>query len=197
MEKKSKFISDSIRIEIVMEQRMCNDCKKSSTEYFELLSQIRMVYFEDVYEIKKKIFNLFENNFEKINKIEEVSNGFDIYFRYSGEMNKVSKLLEKYYLIDEIRSKKLVGKNNLKSVDVFRYFQSITLINIEKNDKILLKGEEYYIKAINNNTELVLLDCVTGSKKMITYSIVKDYIKLLKKNAYGKEIKNLKDKEFK
>ena len=183
-----KSIKDSIRLEIEMEQRMCNDCRKSSTEYYELLSQIRVIYFDDIYEIKKKIFDLFEKNFVSINKVEEISNGFDVYFRNHGEMNKVSKMLLNKFLIDEIRSKKLVGKNNLKSVDVFRYYQSITLVNIEKNDKILLKGEEFFVKAINNNSEFVLLDCVTGAKKMITYSIVKDYIKLLEKNAYNKKI---------
>ena len=177
-------MKDNIRIEIVMEQKMCNDCRKSSTEYYELLSQIRVLYFDDVYEIKKKIFSMFESKFESVNKIEEISNGFDIYFRYHGEMNKVSKMLENKFLIDEIRSKKLVGKNNLKSVDVFRYYQSITIVNIEKGDKILLKGEEFYIKAINNNTELVLLDCITSAKSRITYSIVKNYIKLLEKKAY-------------
>ncbi len=178
-------MKDSIRIEIDMEQKMCNDCRKSSTEYYELLSQIRVLYFEDMYEIKSKIFKVFEI-FNSINKIEEVDNGFDIYFRHHGEMNKISKLLEKNYLIDEIRSKKLVGKNNLKSVDVFRYYQSVTLVNIEKGDKILLKGEEFIIKAINNNTELVLLNCLTGAKKAITYNIVKDYIKLLEKHSNNK-----------
>ena len=29
-------MKDSIRIELDMEQRMCNDCRKSSTEYFEI-----------------------------------------------------------------------------------------------------------------------------------------------------------------
>lgn len=185
-------MKDSIRLEINMEQRMCNDCKKSSTEYYELLSQVRVLYFEDMYEIKKKIFSLFES-FNSINKIEEVSNGFDIYFRYHGEMNKVYRMLLKGFLIDEIRSKKLVGKNQLKSVDIYRYYQSITLVNIEKNDKISLKGDEYYIRAINNNSELILLNCVSGAKKMITYSIVKDYIKLIEKRAYNNKQKEKRE----
>lgn len=172
-------MKDLIRVEFGMEQKMCGRCKKSSSEYYELKTQIRFKYFDDISLVKEKVLKIIEKNFETINKFEEVDNGFELYFRSHGEVNKVSKLFRNYFLIDETRSKKLAGKNLLESKDKYRYFQSVVLINIKKGDKISIKGEEYYIKAINNNSELVLRGLINGRKEVVTYSIVKDYLKFL------------------
>ncbi len=173
---------DKFKIEVDMEQMMCSNCKKSSSEYYELLIQLRTKYFKNEDEIKEEIFNLIEKhlgNLNCINKLEEVDNGFDIYFRTHGIMNKISSIFSKKYMCDEKRSKKLIGRDQLVSKDKYRYFMSLSLINIQKGDKLLIKGEEYFVKAINANSVLILNDAKTGAKRQETYSIVKDYLKKL------------------
>ena len=157
---------------------MCSNCKKSSTEYFELKLQLRFKYYKNIDLIKKEVFSRLEKNFDSINRLEELDNGFDIYFRSYGEMNKISRLFNKYYLCDEKRSKKLIGRDNLVSKDKYRYFQSIILINLVKGNKVIIKGEEFVLKAINGK-DMVLIKEEDGSKKVISYTIVKNYFELI------------------
>jgi len=175
-----------------MNQKMCNNCKKVSEEYYELKLQIRFIYFEDINILDKKkeeIEKLVEKRFNTINKMEEVENGFDFYFREHGEMNKINNLLNKRYFYEEIRTKKIVGHDFLTSKDIWRYTQLIRIINLNVRDEISVKGKDYYIKAFNHN-DLVLRSLDNGSKKVVTYSIVKDYLKLIrKKEDIDKEAK--------
>ncbi|MCA9495423.1 MAG: hypothetical protein KC589_00635 [Nanoarchaeota archaeon] len=171
-------MKDSFRIEMELEQKMCSNCKKSSTEYFELKLQLRFKYYKNIDLIKKEVFSRLEKNFDSINRLEELDNGFDIYFRSYGEMNKISRLFNKYYLCDEKRSKKLIGRDNLVSKDKYRYFQSIILINLVKGNKVIIKGEEFVLKAINGK-DMVLIKEEDGSKKVISYTIVKNYFELI------------------
>lgn len=175
-------MKDLFRIEMELEQKMCGNCKKSSTEYYELKFQLRFKYYEDMDFMKKEVYSKLEKNFDSINKIEELDNGIDIYFRSHGEMGKVSRLLNKFYLCDEKRSRKLIGRDNLVSKDKYRYFQSITLVNLFKGDEVSIKGEEFIIKAINGKN-LVLINKLDGSKKVIGYSIIKEYMDLVKKRV--------------
>ena len=93
-------IVDELRVEMEMEQKMCSSCKKSSSEYYELLLQIRFIYFEDMMNIKDKALTRILDTFNTVNRLEERDNGFDIYFRSHGEMNKIHSLFVKDYLID-------------------------------------------------------------------------------------------------
>lgn len=175
-------MKDVFRLEIEMDQKMCGSCKKSSSEYYELETQLRFIYFDDLLSIKEKAFDIMEGHFNSINKIDEIENGFNIYFRSHSEMNKMLRLFNRKFLLEEKRSKKLIGNDTLKSKMVYRYFQNITLINIKKGDKISIKGENYFIKAINNNRDLVILHEITGAKKVVSYPIIKDYFRLLEKS---------------
>lgn len=176
-------MKDKIRVEFEMKQMMCNGCKKSSSEYYELKLQLRFTYFEDVNIIREEIVNLLNKNFNTINKVEELDVGCDIYFASLGEINRISKLFNKKYFTEEKRSRKIVGYNFLESKDIWRHTILINIINLEVGDEVSIKGENYYIKAFNKN-ELVLRDLIYGAKKVVNYSIVKDYLKLLnKKNS--------------
>jgi NMD protein affecting ribosome stability and mRNA decay len=174
-------MKEEIRVEIEMEQKMCSFCKKSSSEYYEMLVHLRLKYFRDVDVVKKKMLSKFLND-EKIkkyiNKIDEVPNGYNIYFSSYGIMNKISDLFIKNYLCDEKRSKKLVGRDNLKSKDKYRHFLSLSLVNIKKGDIIRIKGIEYELKALNNNKIMILINSENGSKNQESYGIIKDYLQL-------------------
>lgn len=171
-------MKDKIHIEFEMEQQMCNTCKKISTEYYELKLQIRFTYFNNIEEIKDKVINIINKHLDGINKEEELDNGFDIYFRTLGMKNKISKVFNRQFFVDENITKKIVGHNFLESKDIWRYTQLINIINLKTNDKVSIKGEDYYIKAFNKK-DLVLRHLKTGAKKVVSYNISKDYISKL------------------
>lgn len=173
-------MKDVFRIEYDMEQKMCTICKKSSSEYWNLQTQIRFKYYTDVIEIKKLIHDRLDKTFNSINKLEEIDNGFDIYFRTYSEMNKISSLFSDFLTIEK-RSKKLMGRDKLASKDLYRYYQSVTLINIKVGDRVKIKGINYYIKAINRGGVLILINEELGSKDSFTYSIIEDYFELIEK----------------
>lgn len=173
-------MKDLFRIEIDMEQKMCSICKKSSSEYWNLQSQIRFRFYDDIMKMKELVHNRLVDTFNSINKLEEVDNGFDAYFRTSGDMNKVSSLFSDFLTIEK-RSKKLMGRDQLVSKDLYRYYQSLTLININRGDKVNIKGTEYIIKAINKGGVLVLINQINSNKEVLKYSIIEDYLKLIAK----------------
>lgn len=168
-------MKDKIKVKFEMEQQMCSTCKKTSSEYYELKLQIRFTYFKDIEKIKDEIRELIFKHLEGINKEEELDNGFDIYFRSQGMKNKILKVFSRRYFVDETITKKIVGHNFLESKDIWRYTQLINVINLKTQDKVSIKGEDYYIKAFNKKY-LVLRHLKNGSKKVISYSISKDYI---------------------
>ena len=179
-------MKDNIHIEFEMEQKMCTSCRKSSNEYYELKVQIRFIYFEDNENIINEVKDLFYKNFDTFNKQEENENGLDFYFKYKGEKTKVSRLLNKRYLIEEKSSKTIVGRNFLESIDVWRHTLLVNIINLKVGDKILIKGEEFYIKAFNKK-DLVLRAVKNGSKKVISYLLIKEYLQVLE-HSKGKKM---------
>jgi NMD protein affecting ribosome stability and mRNA decay len=170
-------MKDVIRVEFEMQQKMCSKCKKTSSEYYELKLQIRFVFYsiEELDSIKKEVFELISSNYNNINKFEEVDEGFDFFFRDSSELNKLSHLFNDKYFCEEKRSKKIVGRDFLKSKDIWRYTLLIKIINLKRGDRIYIKGKEYKIENFNKKS-MVLRDIENASKKVLSYSIVKDYI---------------------
>ena len=179
-------IKDRVTVEYEMEQSMSEESKKNFPEYYELKLQIRFVYFDELYEIKKIVFDRITKNIRLINKLEELDNGFDIYIGVHSEMSKIPALFNKDFLIEEKRSKKLIGRDNLRSKNKYRYTQNITLINLKKGDIIAYKGVNKQIKAINKSG-LILIDQETKEKNVLTYSIVKDYLEPVTIQSFQKK----------
>ena len=168
------------RMEVLIEQRMCSSCIRSSSEYYEMKLHLRFKFFNDVQSTKKKVLRLMQDKFDTINKVEEIDNGFDIYFRYHTRMSDILSLFKREYIVSERRSRKLVGYDKLTSKNVYKYFQSLTLVGITCGDEIELKGIEYVVKAVNKDGKLVLLSEDGNTKKVVSYSVVEDYFKVLR-----------------
>lgn len=209
------MIKDSIRVEFEMEQQMSPQAKRFSDEYYELKLQLRFSYFSDeelhndimkekrdkfgnivvdgnnrpVMIKQKAIMNKFaklvEKEFSGINKVEELAKGYDFFFGSLGEMGKISRYFNKYFLVESKHSKKIVGKDFLKFKDIWRHTLLINILNLEVGDKVRIKGTEYYIKAFNKK-ELVLREWESGAKEVVTYAKIKDYFELLEKYAWSK-----------
>lgn len=177
-------MKDVIKVEFEMEQQMSPMAKKGDSDYFEHQLQLRFRHLdleneELVMSEKEKAMKILTNNFNTINKIDELDNGFDVYFGNHSSMNKLLNLFSKDYLVEEKRSRTLTGVDQLKSINRYRYYQSIGLIYLKRGDKVMIKGIPYYIKALNKN-DLVLRHLENGSKKVVSYVIVKDYLELIK-----------------
>jgi hypothetical protein len=209
------MIKDIIHMQIEMEQQMSSNAKRLGDEYFELKLQLRFRYFDqkDLHEssiipkkdkygnvvlddkgkeimvkqkpILKKFGDIVEKEFNGINKVEELDNGFDFFFGSLGEMSKISRYFGKYFLVENKHSKKIVGKDFLKFKDIWRHTLLISVLNLNVGDKVRIKGEEYYIKAFNKK-EMVLREWNTGAKEVVSYTKVKDYFELIEKGAWNR-----------
>lgn len=169
---------DWFRIETQMPQSMCSRCKKISSDYYELKLQIRFLYFrgEEEDKIKQEIKDLVENNLDMINKVEEEDGGFDIYFGTSSMESKISSLFRKYYFLEEKKSRKLVGWDFQNSKRNYRFFQSITIINLHEGDKIFVKGKKYRIDSLSNKEGITLIES-GGKKRNFNFSKIREYIR--------------------
>ena len=61
---------DEFRIELNMEQVLCNTCKKINPEYYEMKLQLKFKYFDNILELKEQCMKILMDNFTTINKIE-------------------------------------------------------------------------------------------------------------------------------
>jgi NMD protein affecting ribosome stability and mRNA decay len=171
-------MKDILHIEIEMPQQMSGDAKKTSEEYHQLKIQFRFLYFADNDSIKEEVLELVKKEFPKINKFEELDNGFDLYFRYHRDSSKVySYLAKRYFCIQEL-NKKVVGKDFLKGVDIYRYTQIIQIMDIRKGRKVFYAGNEYMIEEIHNKN-LVMRNIEDGTKQNLPYQAMADYFKVL------------------
>jgi len=177
------MIKELFKVEIDMEQKMCNFCIRSSEEFFEMKIQIR--YSSDInteYEnsLKKdinKILIWYKDIINIINKKNNKNNKeIDIFFKKNVSYNKIYNFLSKNYLITFKKSNKLVGFDKEVSKKRYKNTFLFEIIDIKKNDKILFKGKEYRVKSIFKNN-ITLIDLATNNKTNITYSINKDIIK--------------------
>jgi NMD protein affecting ribosome stability and mRNA decay len=174
-------MKEKIHFEIELEQKMSNEFKNRDESYFKLELQIRFLYFNEnqIEDLKTQCLKLTEKFNSEINKIKENPNGINIYFRRNQIMTSVSKLFKNKYFCEEKKSKKIIGRDKLRSKDRFKYFLLINIINLNRNDIIEIKGENYKINSIKNQ-ELYVQNIKTTKKEIFTYKLIKDYLK--KKN---------------
>jgi len=173
---------DEFRIETQMADTMCSTCKRINPEYFEMKLQIRFRFFDNIPKLKAEVMDLLIKNFKTINKIDEIGNGYEVFFRDHGQMNKLAQVFKRRWLILDKRTSKIMGKDQLTSKDLFRHTQNITLVNLNIKDIVQIKGIEYWIKAINSGDALVLRRCDNGAKKVMSYKMIENYFKLVEKH---------------
>ena len=167
-------------VEVPLEQKMCNMCTRDSSEYYEMKLHLRFRFFNNTESIKKEVLELIENSFDTINKIEERDSGFDICFRDHAKMNDILSLFKREYVVYEKRSRKLIGYDKLTSKNIYKYFQSLTLVEVSCGDEVELKGIVYIVKSVNKDGKLVLLSKDGNTKKVVSYSVVEDYFRVLR-----------------
>ncbi len=169
----------TIRIETELDQKLSPGCKNMDEDYFQLKTQVRCIYFTDYTEIKNEILKTLEVLNKDINKLETCENGFDIYLRSYGLMSKTSNIFKRKFFCEEKKAKKIIGRDFLRSKDRYKYFLSINIINLKRNDTIEVKGRQYNINSIKNQ-DIFVSDIVSHKKEAFKYKLIKDYLKIIK-----------------
>ena len=192
---------DRFRIEHNMEQVLCNTCKRINPEYYEMVLQLKFEFFDDIMKLKEECMKILMDNFDTINKIDEANDGYFVFFRDHGQMNKIETLFGRRWLILDKRSAKIMGQDKMTQKSLFRHTQNLTLVNLNTKDTVLIKGVEYWLKAINKGGTLILRRTDNGAKFQCTYKMIQDYFKIVKKYDKTKDpdhkafIDNAKDED--
>ncbi len=169
------MIKNTFRVEINLEQQMCDNCIRNDKDYYEYLVQIR--YPKRLIEkVNEDIEFILKTYKDLINNIKEKKNGIDIYFKKNISYNKILNKLYRNFLIENKINSKLVGLDRLRSKKKYRTTCLFKIVDLIKNDKIYFKGKLYYIKSFYKNN-LILISLDNSNKKRITYSINKNFIK--------------------
>lgn len=170
------MIKDTFRVELDLEQKMCEDCLCRDENYYTYLIQIR---YPSRFDLTNEIESVLEQYDELINKFEDKENGIDIFLRKSVSTKRIiSKLQKKYIVINKVDAT-LVGVDFLRSKKKYKTTCLISIVDLFKGDLITFKGKEYILKTyFKDNLTLISKD--RGNKKIITYNINKDFIRKIK-----------------
>ena len=164
-----------VPIKIELKQKMSEEAKKIDDNSYILKLNLRFKYFDKINKVfKKKVLDEMNSLKPHINKIEELDEGYNVYFSSIKILENISKTYKKKYFVDEIRSKKIMGRDKQKSKDLYRHFLSITILNLKRKQKIRIKGEVFELRDFRKKT-LYLVD-ENGSRKSFLFSKIKDYI---------------------
>ncbi|HHQ45226.1 MAG TPA: hypothetical protein ENN13_03710 [Candidatus Altiarchaeales archaeon] len=138
---------------IPVAKRICPDCVKLSSGYFEAVLQVRAEDFDKNWLDAGKIAN-----------VEPVAGGHDIYLIDNGYAKRLSQSLsEKGYLVTH--SSSLYGKKDGR--DVYRNFYSIKRPEFKKGDFIKLDGIVYRVLEAGAKASLYnILSHAKTSKKL-------------------------------
>lgn len=110
-----------------------------------------------------------------INKLEDMSEGFDIYLANINDIHKLKRIISDHFFVLFTHSKKIMGRNFLKSKDLYRHSLLIAVYNLRAGDDILVKGEEFTIKSIQNQF-LTVINPKTNTKKTLHFNTIKEYL---------------------
>ena len=133
-----------------------------------VISQFDLVYYS--------IKDVIERMNILINKVDEqVGDGFDLYLANLNDIHKIKRYLSRGYFALYTHSKKIMGHNFLKSRDLYRHSLLISIYDLNSNDTIRVKGEEYVIKSIDKQN-LNVVHKETSIKKRFHFSTIKEYL---------------------
>ena len=131
------------------------------------ISDYDLIYF--------KLQYILRNTSMLINKIESHQDGIDIYLANINDIHKLKRVISEHFFAVYTHSKKIMGRNHLKSKDLYRHSLLVAIYNLSTNDKIKVKGEEYTIKSIQKH-QLICIHTKTLHKEVLHFNTIKDYL---------------------
>jgi len=176
---KTKQIQESYNFDIKINQFMCNNCKKKSSQAYAAIIQLRNNRNKNYDKIENHIIIVInKDKSNNIVKTEDHKNGMDFYTtNIDAAMNIAKSITEKYGA--EIKtSKKLYGVDKQTSKQVHRVTILIKLFDFSVDDIILYNDNLYKItKIIKNNLSIKNIN--TNKSKKIS---IKEDFKLINKD---------------
>ncbi|MCH8519633.1 MAG: hypothetical protein LAT82_02665 [Nanoarchaeota archaeon] len=110
-----------------------------------------------------------------INKIEDNEDGFDIYLANINDIHKLKRVINEHFFCMFTHSKKIMGRNKLKSKDLFRHSLLAAIYDLRTKDKVQIKGIKYTIKSIQKQY-ITVINNENKEKHTFHFHIIKDYL---------------------
>ncbi|MFX1389673.1 MAG: NMD3-related protein [Promethearchaeota archaeon] len=179
-------------IKINLNYLLCNNCSnlRGGTFYLSII-QLR-VKEQDQFDLIEKVINgvykFVEDLFEKnqrfyISKMEDQKYGVDLYLSTTELMNYIVKFLKSKYNFILKRTKKLVGRDNQRGKNLYRFKTLVKFLPVSVDDVILINNLNYFVEKITNKK--VFLRAEDNSTLMKDYSYFFNE-KLIKNYQQGK-----------
>ena len=161
---KDSNIRHTQTIKVNINYMLCKNCTnlRGGTYYLSII-QLRVKdeeYFNLIEiilgEINEYVENLFKNDPKQyISKIEDQKYGVDLYLSTNELMNHLIKFLRSKYHFLLKRSKKLVGRDNQRGKNLYRFKSLIKFLPVSINDMLLIEDQNFRVESIMKNKVII------------------------------------------
>jgi nonsense-mediated mRNA decay protein 3 len=164
-------------INVKVNYLLCKNCTnlRGGTYYLSIV-QLRVKdqsQFDLINNVLEDVNKFAESKFQKnhrfyISKIEDQKYGVDLYLSTTELMNYIVKFLKSRYNFILKRTKKLVGRDNQRGKNLYRFKTLVKFLPVGVNDVILINNQNYLVENITKNKVIL-----RGDKNN---KLIKDYI---------------------
>ncbi|MFX0008514.1 MAG: NMD3-related protein, partial [Candidatus Hermodarchaeota archaeon] len=157
-------IQHSQTIKVNINYLLCKNCSnlRGGTYYLSII-QLRVKDEEQfglikniIDEVNEYAENLFKNDPKQyISKIEDQKYGVDLYLSTNELMNQLIKFLRSKYHFLFKRTKKLVGRDNQRGKNLYRFKSLIKLLPVNINDELSIEGHLFRVENIMKNKVII------------------------------------------
>ncbi|MFW9819535.1 MAG: NMD3-related protein [Candidatus Thorarchaeota archaeon] len=151
-------------IKVNINYMLCKNCTnlRGGTYYLSII-QLRVKDEEEfslikniIDEINEYVEILFEDDPRQyISKIEDQKYGVDLYLSTNELMNHLITFLRSKYHFLFKRTKKLVGRDNQRGKNLYRFKSLIKFLPVSINDEISIEGKNYRVENIMKNKVII------------------------------------------
>ena len=157
-------IQHSQTIKVNIQYMLCKNCTnlRGGTYYLSII-QLRVKDEEQfglikniIDEVNDYVENLFKNDPKQyISKIEDQKYGVDLYLSTNELMNQLIKFLRSKYHFLFKRTKKLVGRDNQRGKNLYRFKSLIKFLPVNINDELSIEGHLFRVENIVKNKVII------------------------------------------
>ena len=157
-------IQHSETIKVNLYYMLCKNCTnlRGGTYYLSII-QLRVKDEEQfglikniIDEVNEYVENLFKNDPKQyISKIEDQKYGVDLYLSTNELMNQLIKFLRSKYHFLFKRTKKLVGRDNQRGKNLYRFKSLIKFLPVNINDELSIEDHLFRVENIMKNKVII------------------------------------------
>jgi NMD protein affecting ribosome stability and mRNA decay len=157
-------IQHSQTIKVNIHYLLCKNCSnlRGGTYYLSII-QLRVKDEEQfglikniIDEVNEYVENLFKNDPKQyISKIEDQKYGVDLYLSTNELMSQIIKFLRSKYHFLFKRTKKLVGRDNQRGKNLYRFKSLIKFLPVNINDELSIEDHLFRVENIMKNKVII------------------------------------------